>query len=147
MTLLRWHQPLPMRPASSCVGDGCSGIEDADHHGMCTLRVRDANMERRVIVPESSVEGRALPLQSIVIVRGDDEFGTEVEVVHRARPLPVDIEAGDLADLEHRHLHIRSPRLRAAAQFRHFVNKYAREFLDEQGFFCAQTPILTEAIF
>lgn len=70
---------------------------------------------------------------------------TSIEVVSRALPLPVDIHDPDLADLDHRHLHIRSDRLRATALFRHAIQKYVREFLDGQGCTLVQTPLLVGA--
>lgn len=91
------------------------------------------------------------PLQSVIVItechadNTPDAPATMLEVIHAARPI---VPVGESADdwiLKRRHLEIRSPLLRATAQFRHLIQKYAREHLESLGCINVHTPILVEA--
>lgn len=116
------------------------------------LRVRGGNRITEVTASEELIRRMDLTPQSTVEIYGQTK-ATQVEVGLaeaivvrcRAEPLPVDLRTPDFSATRYRHLHIRTPLLRAAAMFRHYVQKYAREYLDELGFYFVHTPILTEA--
>lgn len=115
------------------------------------LDVRGGNGIRQVLVHKDLLAGKTITPQSIVDIEadatggGDPYIAQSLHIVSLAAPLPVNLETPDFTDTRHRHLHIRTPELRAAAMFRHYVQKYAREYLDHLGFYHVHTPILTEA--
>ncbi|HFD87104.1 MAG TPA: hypothetical protein ENJ35_05470 [Gammaproteobacteria bacterium] len=115
------------------------------------IRVRGDNTIREAIVPKRVTGVEDIPTQSIVEVYGyagegdEPAIATDIEVLNRAEALPVDLRNIELSNDRYRHLHLRTPKLRAALMFRHFVQKYAREFLESRGYFHVHTPILTEA--
>ena len=116
----------------------------------CTLQVRGNNVVKSAAVPEPIAGLEDIPFQSVVEVYGyvadnGDFVATAVEVVHHAASLPIDLSNPDLSNDRYRHLHLRTPALRAALMFRHFAQKHAREFLEDRGYFHVHTPIMTEA--
>lgn len=112
-----------------------------------TLR-RDGHCHRILCQADRSSISEVTP-QSIVELTisadGDKLVANHISVIHRAEPLPIDLDAHDVLDLNFRHLTIRTRRIQAAAKFRHLVQKYAREYLDGIGCINVQTPIITEA--
>jgi asparaginyl-tRNA synthetase len=126
-------------------------IAASDLAGWQCLTVRGGGRTRDCLVPDALVRELDLTPQSVVRFDAviDPAIGrpvaTDVELINRALPLPTSIAEPDLFDLKHRHLHLRSAPLRAVAQFRHFIQKYARDYLDGHGCYSVQTPILTEA--
>ncbi|MHB8697714.1 MAG: amino acid--tRNA ligase-related protein [Sulfuricaulis sp.] len=116
------------------------------------LRIRGGNRITDVLASGELLERTDVTPQSTVELYGrtgmeKTEAGTAESIVVRCRaePLPIDLAAPDYAVTRYRHLHIRSPLLRATAMFRHYIQKYAREYLDGLGFYSVHTPILTEA--
>ena len=114
--------------------------------------VRHRNRVYRARIPRDALARLpTLTLQSVVRLLctsdgcGSDAIAHDLSIIAAAEPLPVDLSAPDLTDLRYRHLHIRTPALRATAMFRHFVQKYIREYLDERDFFFVNTPIITGA--
>ncbi|MEK8089325.1 asparagine--tRNA ligase [Thermithiobacillus plumbiphilus] len=124
-------------------------VEDQPN-GNKVVRIRGNNAEAILEVPrELAVEAQLTPqsvVETISVPRpGGIPLICDLNVLNRAEPLPADLIDPDFTDTRHRHLHIRTPQLRAAAMFRHFLQKYVREFLDGLGFYHVHTPILTEA--
>ena len=90
------------------------------------------------------------PLQSVIVIERrahnmPEAPATSFEVIHAARPIGLLGRGEEDRDLKRRHLQIRSPLLRATAQFRHLIQKYAREHLELLGCINVHTPILVEA--
>lgn len=118
--------------------------------GVKLVALRSLNRSETVLIPDSILQQEQVSLQSTVELLCEETddgvpLATAIEVKGRAAPLPVELENPDYTDTRYRHLHIRTPLLRATAMFRHYIQKYAREYLDEHGFYYVNTPILTEA--
>ena len=95
-------------------------------------------------------------MESSVIIRGivkKDERapnGVELEVaellvVHSGEQFPITEYQSPEFLLDVRHLWLRSQRMIAAMKARTYIFKYAREFLDKQGFFEITPPLITIA--
>jgi len=143
-----------------------------DHGGILFLDLRDregvtqiktnpseadpalaATLER--VRPESVVEAAG-----VVVRREGDTVNPnlptgEVEIdcaslkVHSVAdtpPFPIDDEKGQRVQedlrLKYRYLDLRRPRMRRMLGFRHRVNKAARDYMDELGFYEVETPLL-----
>ena len=102
-------------------------------------------------------KAKALGQESSVIIRGAvkedarSPIGVEVdvkdlEVVQNAHDYPITPkEHGTEFLMDNRHLWIRSRKQHAVLKVRHTVIKACRDFLDNQGFILADTPIFTPA--
>ncbi|MDP6849930.1 MAG: asparagine--tRNA ligase [Planctomycetota bacterium] len=121
-----------------------------DGSGICQCVVR------KDLVDEESFENAKRSTQeSSVLITGavqlDDRApgGAEVvadtvEVHQIAEPYPIGKkEHGPGFLMDHRHLWLRSKKQMALLRVRHRVLKSFREFLDDQGFFCVDSPIFT----
>ncbi len=119
--------------------------------GETIIRVRSDNTIHTAVLGDDLAAIGDTPLQSVIEVygymdeRSDIGVVTSVEMVNRAEPLPIDLGCPDLSNDRYRHLHLRTPALRAAVMFRHYVQKHARAFLENRGYFHVHTPIMTEA--
>lgn len=104
-----------------------------------------------VLVPSDLMEKAKLTQECVIELtvvhrtEGTPPTATGARVRSHALPLPVDIHRPDLTDLTKRHLHVRSDLLRATAMFRHVIQKYSREYLEDQGCILVQTPVITKA--
>lgn len=114
--------------------------------------IRGGNHMTRVHVPEIVFSPDRLAPQSVVEILGTPGIGSNdtacadsVRVIAQAEPMPVDLDQPDLTQTRYRHLHLRTAKLRATVMFRHYLQKYAREFLEARGFIHVHTPIMTEA--
>lgn len=127
-------------------------VADSPDPNLKILRVRGGNRITDVLATNALLEqARVTPQSTIEIFgRGNGSAASlgiadSIVVRNRAEPLPIALETPDYTATRYRHLHIRTPLLRAAAMFRHYVQKYAREYLDALGFYFVHTPVLTEA--
>ena len=95
-------------------------------------------------------------LESSIILKGTvkkDERapdGVEMEakdiaVVHSGEQFPITEYQSPEFLLDMRHLWLRSQRMITAMKARSYIFRYAREFLDKQGFFEITPPLITEA--
>ncbi|MCP4771662.1 MAG: asparagine--tRNA ligase [Planctomycetes bacterium] len=121
-----------------------------DGSGICQCIVK------KDAVPEAAFEtAKGLTQESSIILHGvakADErapggvevVATDLEVVQVAEPYPITPKehgAGFLMD--HRHLWLRSKRQMALLRLRHRILKSFRDFLDNDGFLCVDSPIFT----
>jgi len=100
---------------------------------------------------------KALGQESSIIVHGSVKEDTrspigveidvkDVEVLQNAHEYPITPkEHGTEFLMDNRHLWIRSRKQNAVLKVRHTVIKACRDYLDEQGFILADTPIFTPA--
>lgn len=98
-----------------------------------------------------------LPQESAIIVTGkvrEDSRApsgfeisvSAIEIVQRADPYPITPKEHSTAFLmEHRHLWVRSRRQHAVLRIRARIIKALRDFFDDRGFICMDTPIFTPA--
>lgn len=73
--------------------------------------------------------------------------GQRIEIINDAKPLPFPVSADDLTvdewvRLQHRYLDLRRKRMRDILELRHRFTKAVRDFMDENGFWEVETPIL-----
>jgi asparaginyl-tRNA synthetase len=142
--------PTLSTEAEEFVWKGWVESVDDQTDGSKLVRIRGSNTEAILEIPRDLAATTLLTPQSVVETTSVARLGTvplvrDLNVLNRAEPLPVDLKEPDFTDTRHRHLHIRTPQLRAAAMFRHFLQKHVREYLDLLGFYHVHTPILTEA--
>jgi asparaginyl-tRNA synthetase len=77
---------------------------------------------------------------------GFELTATDMKLIHLAEPYPITPkEHGVEFLMEHRHLWLRSARQHAVLRIRSEIIKAMRDFLDDNGFVLADTPILTAA--
>jgi asparaginyl-tRNA synthetase len=75
---------------------------------------------------------------------GVEIVATDVEVVQVAEPYPITPkEHGSGFLMDHRHLWLRSKRQMSLLRLRHRILKSFRDYLDNDGFFCVDSPIFT----
>jgi asparaginyl-tRNA synthetase len=128
---------------------------------MLFLLIRDGSgicqcLVKKDAVSETAFEGaKGLTQESSVIIHGtakaDDRapggvevVATDVEVVQVAEPYPITPkEHGTGFLMDHRHLWLRSKRQMAILRVRHRILKSFRDYLDNDGFFCVDSPIFT----
>ena len=99
----------------------------------------------------------AIPQESSIVVRGTVradsrapggfELGlNDLRLVHRSEPYPIALkEHGTGFLMENRHLWLRSRKQVAVLRIRDTVIKAMRDFLEERGFLCVDSPIFTPA--
>jgi len=80
---------------------------------------------------------------------GDNEVeaaGIEVHNVSETPPFPIEDDAGDRVNEEHRltyrYLDLRRPKMRRIIRLRHRTNRAIRDYFDDHGFTEVETPIL-----
>jgi len=121
-----------------------------DGSGICQCIVK-----KDAVSEEAFEAAKALTQESSLILEGiakaDDRapggvevVATDLQVVQIAQPYPITPKehgAGFLMD--HRHLWLRSKRQMALLRLRHRILKSFRDYLDNDGFFCVDSPIFT----
>jgi len=112
---------------------------------------------KKNVSPEAFKSARSLTQESSLVITGTvraDERApggyeldvTDVEVVQIADEYPITPKEHGVAFLmEHRHLWVRSRRQHAILRVRATVVKAIRDWLDDNGYLCMDTPILTPA--
>jgi len=121
-----------------------------DGSGICQCIVKKG------AVPDDAFEAaKSLTQESSIILHGvakADERApggvevdaTDLEVVQVAEPYPITPkEHGTGFLMDHRHLWLRSKRQMALLRLRHRILKSFRDYLDNDGFFCVDSPIFT----
>ena len=85
------------------------------------------------------------------ILNGDIELEIlQIKVLNKSETPPIDLatpgyEIGEEHRLKYRYLDLRRPRLAKNIKNRHKLIKFTRDFLDHEGFFEIETPILTKS--
>jgi aspartyl-tRNA synthetase len=136
-------------------------IDLRDREGLCQIVAR----------PEVSKEAHAaadrVRSEYVVAVRGEvalrsaetvnpklltgtvEVLAREIRVLAEARtpPFPIEdeVQASEDLRLKYRYLDLRRPRMHANLKLRHRVTMEARRYLDEQGFYEIETPMLTKS--
>ncbi|MEO0009699.1 MAG: asparagine--tRNA ligase [candidate division WOR-3 bacterium] len=127
------------------------------------ILLRDGTGIVQCVFVEGQVPGPAfdladnIPQESAVAVTGivrEDRrapggyelTATDMQVISLAEPYPITPKEHGIEFLmQHRHLWLRSKRQVAILRIRNEIIKGLRDYLDEQGFLCCDTPILTPA--
>ena len=144
-----------------------------DMGGVIFIDLRDREgilqvvFDGRNLTPEAFAAAEALKLESVIAVegplriRGEETYnpklvtGTielapkKLEVLSEAAALPFSMsEAGNVREelrLQYRFLDLRRPKLLNNLKFRHRLTKLIHDYLDGQGFFQVETPMLTKS--
>lgn len=143
-----------------------------DHGGVIFIDLRDrSGLVQVVFNPEidstAFKEADRLRTEYVVYVRGTvrnrpegninpDLYTGEIEikaedaaVLNEAETPPLQIkenlEVGEDLRLKYRYLDLRRPKMQDIIKLRHRVNKVTRDYLDEEGFYEIETPILTRS--
>lgn len=98
------------------------------------------------IPQESSVRISGVVREDKRAPGGYELTANDMEVIALSEPYPITPKEHGIEFLmEHRHLWLRSRRQVAILRIRNEIIKGLRDYLDEQGFLCCDTPILTPA--
>lgn len=98
----------------------------------------------RVLI-ESSVTANGIVKEDDRAPEGYEIQVKEFEVIHFSEPFPItEYQSAELL-LDKRHLWLRSQRMTAIMKARTYIFRYAREFLDKNGFYEITPPIITNA--
>jgi len=143
-----------------------------DHGGLIFIDLRDrAGLVQVVFNPATDAEAHGLAgdlraeyvigVRGTVVGRGADAVNPnldtgEIEVqaasltlLNRSEPLPISLEdladAGEEQRLRWRFLDLRRPALQEKLALRHRITLDVRRYLDEQGFYELETPVLTKS--
>jgi aspartyl-tRNA synthetase len=143
-----------------------------DHGGLVFIDLRDRSGVMQIVFsPDVSGEvhkqAHGLRSEYVISVTGEVRKrpeGTEnrdlptgmvelyverLEVLNRSEVLPFsmedDADASEAIRLKHRYLDLRRPEMQRNLAFRHRVTKSMRDYLDSQGFFEMETPMLTKS--
>ena len=84
------------------------------------------------------------------IATGEVEIrSSSIKILNTCRPVPFDVTDGDDVSeqvrLQYRYLDLRRPEMRDRLELRHRFNRAVREFLDSEGFWEVETPILMKS--
>ncbi|MEO0068149.1 MAG: asparagine--tRNA ligase [candidate division WOR-3 bacterium] len=98
------------------------------------------------IPQESCVEVKGVVREDRRAPGGYELSATDLKPIAISAPYPISPKEHGIEFLmEHRHLWLRSRRQHAILRIRHEIIKSLRDYLDEKGFLCCDTPILTPA--
>lgn len=139
-----------------------------DHGKVSFFDLRDRSGRVQVVFVNSVVDASALRLEYVVAIRGkvkkrpasqanpqeqNGEYeveGITLAVLNEAEALPisVDTDGMDISEdvrMKYRYLDLRRERLRKNLSVRHRVVKFIRDYLDAEGFWEVETPILSKS--
>jgi aspartyl-tRNA synthetase len=136
-------------------------IDLRDREGMCQVVAKpetsgaaheaaDRVRGEYVIAVVGEVAARSADTVNPKLPTGEVEvLAREIRVLSEAKtpPFPIEDEIGTSEDirLKYRYLDLRRPRLQRNIRLRHQVTMDVRRYLDEQGFFEIETPMLTKS--
>lgn len=103
-----------------------------------------------VLAVEGEVVPRSAETVNSKIPTGDVEITVNsMEILNKSKTPPIYIEDGIEVDenlrLKYRYLDLRRPEMQHNLYSRHKIIKYIRDFLDEEGFWEIETPVLTKS--
>ena len=115
-----------------------------------SFRKAESLKSEYVIAVKGEVRGRPDGNINTDMKTGEIEVnGLEIEILDTAKTTPFVIsdnaEVFDDLRLKYRYLDLRRPRMRDIMGLRHRVVKAVRDFMDEEGFWEIETPILTKS--
>ena len=133
-------------------------IDLRDREGLCQIVARsevskDAHVaadhvrSEYVVAVVGEVEARAPETVNPNLATGQVEvLAKEIRILSEARtpvfPIEDEIDTHEEVRLKHRYLDLRRPRLQRNIKLRHQISMEIRRYMDEQGFYEIETPIL-----
>lgn len=115
-----------------------------------SFKKADSLRSEYVVAVRGKVESRPEGNVNLELKTGEIEInGVEIEVLDSAKTPPFiindDIDVSEELRLKHRYIDLRRPKMKNIIGLRHRVMKETRDYLDEQGFWEVETPILTKS--
>lgn len=115
-----------------------------------TYKIGDQLKPEYVVLIEGIVNKRPKGMENPKILSGSVEVLAEkIEILNTSKTPPFEIDEEKKIDealrLKYRYLDLRKKRLRNNLLFRHKVIKFIRDFLDKEGFWEVETPLLTKS--
>ncbi len=133
-------------------------VDLRDREGICQIVARpevskvahvaaDRVRSEYVVAVTGEVEARAADTVNPNLATGRVEvLAREIRILSEARtpvfPIEDEIDTHEEVRLKHRYLDLRRPRLQNNIRLRHRISMEVRRYLDEQGFYEIETPIL-----
>ena len=133
-------------------------IDLRDREGLCQIVARpeaskdahaaaDHVRSEYVVAVIGEVEARSAETVNPNLATGKVEvLAKEIRILSEARtpvfPIEDEIDTHEEVRLKHRYLDLRRPRLQRNIKLRHQVSMEIRRYMDEQGFYEIETPIL-----
>jgi asparaginyl-tRNA synthetase len=99
----------------------------------------------RDVYLESSVLAKGIVKKDERAPNGWEIELEDLEFISKGEPFPVSKDKSNEFLLDIRHLWIRSQKLTKVFKLRHYIVKYLKEFLDNEGFFELPPPIITKS--
>ena len=143
-----------------------------DHGGVIFADIRDRSGIVQVVFnpdigEDSFAKADQLRSEYVVAIKGEVELrpegninpdiytgeieikSNELRILDKAKTPPIqvedDIDAGEDIRLKYRYLDLRRPKMTKIMGLRHKITKATRDYLDENGFWEIETPILTKS--
>src|SRR6056297_2358254 len=143
-----------------------------DHGGVIFADIRDRSGIVQVVFnpdldDKSFAKAEELRSEYVVALKGEVELRPEgnvnpdistgeveikceeLRILDKAKTPPIqiedDIDTGEDVRLKYRYLDLRRPKMRKIMGLRHRITKTTRDYLDENGFWEIETPILTKS--
>jgi aspartyl-tRNA synthetase len=133
-------------------------VDLRDREGICQIVARpevskaahvaaDHVRSEYVVAVTGEVEARSAETVNPNLATGKVEvLAREIRILSEARtpvfPIEDEIDTHEEVRLKHRYLDLRRPRLQNNIRLRHRISMEVRRYLDEQGFYEVETPIL-----
>jgi len=128
-----------------------------DEQGQCQVTIPQAKVPKEVfeisgqLKPEYAVavKGKVVPAKQVAA--GAELIPTQIRIINTAQRLPIDIVEGKVeidldTRLNYRILDLRKPSINAIFRIQHSLVRFAREYLESNGFVEIHTPkIVAEA--
>lgn len=129
---------------------GVTFVDLRDASGIVQLVLRNATHLSREDVIRIAGTVRLREARNLSLPTGDVEVeAEEVEVLSRAKPLPLSVAEEGLPSeetrLRYRYLDLRKPRMQRNLYLRHRAGMAIRTYLDREGFVEVETPMLTRS--
>ncbi len=136
-------------------------IDLKDREGILQVVCDANNMSENALQEVNLLKNQSVvQFTGTVQLRGEDTINTKIQtgtielkaekikILSHAQGLPFSLDENNVREdlrLKYRFLDIRRQELLNNLKFRHKVQKYAQDYLDEQGFIAVETPMLTKS--
>ncbi|MHA2139921.1 MAG: aspartate--tRNA(Asn) ligase [Candidatus Thorarchaeota archaeon] len=128
-----------------------------DEQGQCQVTIPQAKVSQEVfevsgqLKPEYAVAVKGKVVAAKQVASGAEIIPTQIRIINTAQRLPIDVVEGKVdidldTRLNHRILDLRKPSINAIFRIQHSLVRFAREYLESNGFVEIHTPkIVAEA--
>jgi asparaginyl-tRNA synthetase len=125
-------------------------LKDGTATIQCTVSKENITTEVWNRIEPLYVESSVIALEGFVRLderapSGIEVQVTDLEILFRGEPFPINRDQSTEFLLDKRHLWVRSQRISYIMKFKHELMKICRKFLDDKGFIEIQPPLLTSS--